>query len=204
MNITRDDFKRLRAPLALAVVMAAVGVASLLISQSYLDAAKKTRDGTRTSRVGAQERVLRVSEEEREIRENLVDYDRMRERGMIGEQSRIEWIESIARIKKNRKLFEIKYRIEAQRALDYPGVVASGGADFVVSRMKLDMLLLHENDLLDFLADLEAAKKAYVSTRQCMVVRIERGPAVTATALQPRLRAECQIDLVSVRGIGPA
>jgi len=204
MNITRDDLKRLRAPLALAVAMTAVGVACLLASQSYLDSAKKTRDGTRASRVGAQERVLRVSEEEREIRENLVDYERMRERGMIGEQSRIEWIESIARIKKNRKLFEIKYRIEAQKVLDYPGVVAGGGADFVVSRMRLDMLLLHENDLLDFLADLEAAKKAYVSTRQCMVARIERAPAVTATALQPRLRAECQVDLVSVRGIRPA
>jgi hypothetical protein len=203
MNITRDDLKRLRAPLALAVVMIAAGVAALLSSQSYLDSTKAVRDGTRASRVAAQERVLRVSEEEREIRENLVDFERMRERGMLGEQSRIEWIESIARIKKNRKLFEIKYRIEAQRALDYPGVVASGSADFVVSRMKLDMLLLHENDLLDFLADLETAKKAYVSARQCAVTRIERGSVAGGTALQPRLRAECQVDLVSVRGIRP-
>jgi len=203
MNITRDDLKRLRAPLALAVVMAAAGVAALLTSQSHLDSVKKVRDGTRASRVAAQERVLRVSEEEREIRENLVDFDRMRERGMIGEQSRIEWIESIALIKKNRKLFEIKYRIEAQRALDYPGVVAGGSADFVVSRMKLEMLLLHENDLLDFLADLEAARKAYVSARQCQVTRIERAPAPGSTALQPRLRAECQVDLVSVRGVRP-
>jgi len=203
MNITRDDLKRLRVPLALAVAMAAAGVAALLSSQSYLDSARTVRDGTRASRVAAQERVLRVSEEEREIRENLVDFERMRERGMLGEQSRIEWIESIARIKKNRKLFEIKYRIEAQRALDYPGVVAGGSADFVVSRMKLEMLLLHENDLLDFLADLEAAKKAYVSARQCQVTRIERGSAPGATALQPRLRAECQVDLVSVRGVRP-
>ena len=201
MKLSRDDLKQLRAPLALAAVMIAVGVVAQITSQSYLDSAKKERDMTRASRVSAQERVLRVSEEEREIRENLVDYERMRERGMIGEQSRIEWIESIARIKKDRKLFEIRYRIEAQRPLDYPGVVPGGGADFVVSRMKLEMLLLHENDLLDFLADLEAAKKAYVSARQCLVTRIERG---ASASLQPRLRADCQIDLVSVRGIQPA
>jgi len=72
-----------------------------------------------------------------------------------------------------------------------------------VSRMKLEMLLLHENDLLDFLADLEAARKAYVSARQCQVTRIERAPAPGSTALQPRLRAECQVDLVSVRGVRP-
>lgn len=204
MNVTRDDLKRLRVPLVLAAVMIAVGASGLLTSQSYLDSAKSARDSSRASRKAAQERVLRVSEEEREIRENLVDYEHMRERGMIGEQSRIEWIESISRIKQNRKLFEIKYSIEAQRALDYPGVVATGTADFVVSRMKLEMLLLHENDLLDFLADFEAAKKAYVSARQCRVTRIERAPVQSATGLQPRLRAECQIDLVSVRGIRPA
>jgi hypothetical protein len=201
MNITREDLKRLRVPLALAVGMSAVGVAFWVVGQSYLDSAVRARDASRASRVGAQERVLRVSEEERENKENLIDYAQMRERGMIGEQTRIEWIESIARIKKNRKLFEIKYRIEAQHVLDYPGVVATGNADFVVSRMKLDMLLLHENDLLDFLADLESARKAYVSARQCIVTRLERGPV---SGLAPRLRAECQVDLVSVRGVRPA
>lgn len=203
MNIRRDDVKRLRGPLALTVVLTAIGIAALVTSQSSLDEARKTRDASRASRVGAQERVLRVSEEEREIRENLIDFERMRERGMIGEQNRIEWIESIARIKNNRKLFEIKYKIEPQRQLDYAGVVATGGADLVVSRMKLDMLLLHEDDLLNFLADLQAAKKAYVSVRQCAVTRLEREAPTTATALQPRLLAECQLDLVSVRGLRP-
>jgi len=203
VNIRRDDVKRLRGPLALTVVLTAIGIAALVTSQSSLDEARKTRDASRASRVGAQERVLRVSEEEREIRENLIDFERMRERGMIGEQNRIEWIESIARIKNNRKLFEIKYKIEPQRQLDYAGVVATGGADLVVSRMKLDMLLLHEDDLLNFLADLQAAKKAYVSVRQCAVTRLEREAPTTATALQPRLLAECQLDLVSVRGLRP-
>jgi hypothetical protein len=131
-----------------------------------------------------------------------VHFEQMRRYGMVGDQNRIDWIESIARIKNSRKLFEIRYNIEAQRSLDYPGVVATGAADFVVSRMRLNMLLLHEGDLLNFLADLQAAGKGHVSVRRCTVTRIERG-APSATALQPRLRAECQVDLVSVRGIKP-
>ena len=110
---------------------------------------------------------------------------------------------TIAKIKKDRKLFEIMYNFDAQKPLDYPGIVATGAADFVVSRLKLDMLLLHEGDLLNFLADLQANIKAHVSVRSCTVTRIERGLAPGATALQPRLRAECQVDLVSVRGIKP-
>jgi hypothetical protein len=203
MNIARDDLRRLRNPIIVAVSAIVVGAACLAVSDSYRDSATKTRAGTRASRVAAQERVLRVSEEEREIRENLVDLERMRQQGMLSDQNRIDWIESIARIKNNRKLFEIKYRIEAQRSLDYPGVVATGGADFVVSRMRLDMLLLHENDLLDFLGDLQDAKRAFVSVRQCAVTRLDRGPAASGTALQPRLRAVCEVDLVSVRGVRP-
>jgi hypothetical protein len=204
MKIGRDDLKLLRGSLALAAVLFALGATCLVSSNQYLDAAKKTQDTTRLSRVAAQERVSRVSEEEREIRSNLVFYEQMRERGMVSEQNRIEWIESIARIKRNRKLFEIKYRIDAQRGLDYPGIVATGAGDFTVSRMKLDMLLLHENDLLDFLADLQAARKGYVSVRQCAVTRIDREAPPAPTALQPRLRAECQVDLVAVKGMKPA
>ena len=204
MNIGRDDLKRLRVPLAVAMALFALGATCLISSNHYLDAVKKASDATQVSRVGAQERVSRVSEEEREIRENLVYYEQMREHGMVSEQNRIEWVESIARIKSNRKLFEIKYRIDAQRPLDYPGIVAAGAADFVVSRMKLEMLLLHENDLLDFLTDLQATGKVYVSVRQCSVSRIERGTATFTPTVQPHLRADCQLDLVSVKGTKPA
>jgi hypothetical protein len=204
MNVARDDLKRLRMPLAVAIILLVLGAASLIASGYYLDEARTAQDATRLTRVAAQERVLRVAEEEREIRDDLVYYEQMGQRGVVGEQSRLDWIESIARIKNDRKLFEIKYNFEAQRPLDYPGLVATGTADFVVSRLKLDMLLLHEGDLLNFLADLQAGIKAHVSVRNCAVTRIERGAAPGATTLQPRLRAECQVDLVSLRGIKPA
>lgn len=204
MNISRDDLRHLRAPIALAILLSAIGAACLGVSNYYLDEAKAVRDASRLTRVGAQERMARVAEEEREIRENLVHFERMQRNGMVGEQSRLDWIESVAKIKNARKLFEIRYNIEAQTSVDYPGVVATGAADFVVSRMRLNMLLLHEGDLLNFLSDLQAAGKAHVSVRRCSVSRIERGAGPGPTSLQPRLRAECLVDLVSVRAIKPA
>ena len=204
MTLRRDDLRRLRSPIAMAVLATAFGLVCLFLADSYRDSATKTRAGTRASRVAAQERVLRVSEEEREIRESLIDYERMREQGMLGDQNRLDWIEAISRIKNNRKLFEIKYNIEAQRQLDYPGIVPGSGTEFIVSRMRLDMLLLHENDLLDFLSDLQAARRAFVSVRQCVVTRLDRGSPPGGSGLQPRLRADCQVDLVSVRGARPA
>jgi hypothetical protein len=204
MNIARTDIKRLRLPIAVAAVLFALGAACVIAGEYQLSEARSAREATRQSRIAAQLRVSKFSDEERELREDLVYYQQMRQRGIVAEQNRLDWIEAITKIKNDRKLFEIRYGFDAQRPLDYPGIVTSGAADFVVSRLKINMLLLHEGDLLNFLADLQATLKAHVSVRKCTVSRIDRGASPVATALQPRLRAECQVDLVSVKGIKPA
>ena len=80
--------------------------------------------------------------------------------------------------------------------------VPTGSTGFVMSRMRLEMMLLHEEDLLDFLGDLQAAGRAHVTVRNCDVSRIERGASTAPTSVQPRLKAECQVDLVYLRGLG--
>jgi hypothetical protein len=63
--------------------------------------------------------------------------------------------------------------------------------------MRLDMLLLHEEDLLNFLDDLQKLGKSHVSVRDCMLARFDRGGSPQSNT--PRLRSECSIDLVVVR-----
>src|SRR4051812_43864630 len=186
MNIRREDLKRLRVTAAAAAILTALGLAATAISDRHLVLATKARDAARAQRSAAQERVSKVSEEEREIRESLIFYRRMQRQGMIGGENRLDWIDAIAKIKSERKLFEIKYNIDAQKPLDYPGVVSAKSMDFFVSRMKLDMLLLHEEDLLNFLADLRTVGKSHVSVRHCSVSRVERSPASPGQALFPR------------------
>lgn len=198
MNIRREDLKRLRVPAGVAAMLVAIGAAAIVVTDHRLGVAIEARESVRAQRAAAQERVSKVSEEEREIRESLIFYQRMQRQGMIGQENRLDWIDSIARIKSQRKLFEIKYSIEPQKALDYPGIVAAKTSEFVVSRVKLEMLLLHEEDLLNFLADLRATGRFHVSVRHCSVSRIERGAVTAGQALLPRLRSECQIDLITV------
>ena len=198
MKIAREDYRKLAFPSAAAVVLVALGAAFVATTEHYLDAAKSAREAAKVRRVQAQTRVERVAEEEREISRNLVHYQKMVERGMVGQENRLDLIDQIARIKKERKLFEIKYNIDPQKPLDYPGVKPAGELDFVASRMKLDMLLLHEEDLLDFLADLDLAGKSHLSVRGCT---ISRSGAPPPSSNAPRLRSECQIDLIVLRQV---
>jgi hypothetical protein len=169
----------------------------MTISEHYVDIAKERRKGTQVKRTAALERVARAAEEEKEIRGNLVHYRKMIESGIVGPKNRLDLIEKIAAIKTQRKLFEIKYNISAQRPLDYPGIQQTGALDFVNSQMRLDITLLHEDDLLNFIADLQASRQTHVSVRHCTIQRLPGAPANVSGAV-PMLKSDCTVDLINL------
>jgi len=73
-----------------------------------------------------------------------------------------------------------------------------------LARLRLDgvgvgldeLALLHEGDLLNFLADLRESGNAYYSIKHCSLSRT--GAAPVTAGLAPRLRAECEIDLITI------
>ena len=197
MNIKGADLRELRLAITAAAALVLSGIGCVVVSDHYLTEARTNLEAAKQQRAEAQKRVDRVAEEEREIRQNLVYYNRMLDHGMGSEESRLDFIESIKRIKDQRQLFEIRYNIEPQKPLQYPGIRPAGTLDFYASRMTLEMQLLHEEDLLGFLVDLESLRKGYVSVRSCSLAR-ESAPA-GPLAVAPRLQSECQVDLVALR-----
>ncbi len=197
MKVTRADVKELRLAIAAAAIMIILGIGCVAVSDYYLGQARNENAAAKQRRLEAQKRVEQVAEEEREIRRNLVSYQSMVSRGMASEQNRLDIIDEIARIKKERRLFEIRYDIEPQKPLSYPGMHPAGPLDFVGSRMKLEMLLLHEQDLLGFLDDLIGSAKTYISVRGCTVTRSDGG--LPPFAVAPRLRSECELDLIALK-----
>lgn len=199
MTLSRDDLKRLRVPIALCLVLISAGAIALVSAERAMGRAQKDQSTVRQSKLVAQDKVAKATEEEREIRENLAQFQRLVSWGLVGEEKRLDWVESIAQIRLQRKLFKINYDIEAQKMLDYPGVMPAGGVEFRSSRLKVNMPLLHEDDLLNFLADLQAAGKAYVSTRKCVLERTEREAPPGGRGMSPRLKSDCQVDMITMR-----
>jgi hypothetical protein len=197
MKLPPKSRSRLLVPGAIGLALIAGGIAAVLLTQQLVERARAEQKAADSERQAAQNRLGRATDEEREIREKLVDYRKLRSRGLIGEENRVEWVDRIAAIKAARKLLEVKYTIEPQRPADYPGIAGAGDVEFLVSPMRLDMTLLHEEDLTRFLADLRAGVNSHVVVRSCTLQRAERAPA--ERGLAPRLRAECAIDLVTIR-----
>lgn len=197
MKVPGGTLKPLYVPLLIAVVLAGIGIAVVIASKQFFDQARIQHKFALADRQGIQTKLSRATEEEREIREKLVDYRALLARGVIGDERRLEWVETIGQIKNDHKLSEIKYQIEPQRTLELPGITASSEVEFRVSALKVDMQLLHEGDLMVFIDGLRHKLKAHVLVRSCSIQRV--GHSGQERGIAPRLRADCIIDLVTIR-----
>ena len=191
---TREEWKKMALPLLAAVVLAAVGAALIAGAGESLARARQELGAARDERKQSAERLSRISEEEREVSEKLDVYRRLLELGVLGPERRLEWADTMNRIRTQREI-DVRYRVERQRLLvSAPGKPAP--VDFYASTMKVELALLHEEDLLRFLADLRASGNAYYSVQKCALTRTGVAPA--AANLSARLRGECDIDLVTI------
>ena len=195
MRFTAEELKRLAIPLALALALLGAGVVLVQWSGGSLAGAQRTLDAAQAERREATERLARIAEEEREVSQKLDVYRRLRALNIIGEERRLEWADAITRIRTQRELLDLRYRVERQQLL-FSAVGKPANVDFHSSTMKVDLALLHEEDLLRFLADLRDSGNAFYAARRCSIQRT--GQVATGTGLTPRLRAECEIDLITI------
>lgn len=201
MMLERPDLRRLAVPFAAALLLAGIGAAALVLTESSLAEAEKLKNAQHERLVAARDRLAKVSEEEQEIRTNLVQFKKVSDLGMAAGEKRLEWIEALVAIQKNRRLFQVQYTLEPQRGVDYPGLTQQqkgGGAIFMASRLKLELLLLHEEDLLNFLADLRSLGDSFPSLRSCSISRTESVFAAGGP-MRPRLRASCVVDMITLK-----
>lgn len=191
---TRDEWKKMALPLVAVLALAAGGAALIVSAGKLLARERQQLAAARDERKQSAERLSRISEEEREVSEKLDVYRRLLELNILGPERRLEWADAMNRIRVQREL-DLRYRVERQRLLvSAPGKPAP--VDFYASTMKVELALLHEEDLVRFLADLRASANAYYSVQKCSLTRT--GVAPGAANLSPRLRAECDIDLVTI------
>jgi hypothetical protein len=195
MNFSSAELRKLGPALVILLALLVAGAGLIFWAQQELRAAEQQLAAARSERAQAREKLTRIAEEEKEVNDKLAVYRRLKELHILGEEQRLEWADAMARIRTGRELLDLRYIVERQRVLmSAPGKPAN--VDFHASTMKVDIALLHEGDLLAFLRDLRESGNAYYAVKRCQITRT--GSAATGLSIVPRLRADCDIDLITI------
>ena len=161
---------------------------------------EKTFKEAAAAQLDIQTRLARARIEEQELRDKIVRFQALKSRGVIGPEQRLDWVETIARINTARRIFKLDYDFAPQRPVDasiLPGGAAGGGFEIMASQMRLQIQLLHEGELLAFLAELRDTVQALVQVRSCAIERITRDS--TERGSNAQLKAECTLEWITLR-----
>ena len=186
------EFALIRWGVAALAACVAVGVTAVLLSNAQLRDASATRTHVQQVRDAAYARYAYADNEKREIRSFQPQFIAMRERGLVGEENRLAWLDAIRRIQEERRLLPISYEVTPQQPVTPDPRVATGDYQLRASRMALHMDLLHELDLFNFLEDLRV--RGYFAVQDCSIKRL--GPGAQPDA--PALAADCTLNWVTL------
>lgn len=196
MMPTPAEWRKLAPWVALVIACAVAGGTLIWYSQRVLVQEKLALTAAQAERTQNREKLSRIAEEEREVREKVEVYRRLKALGIIGPERRLEWADTMSRIRTARELLDLRYRVAPRRPLvSVAGKPAN--VEFYASQMTVDLALLHEGDLLRLLSDLRESGNAYYSVNDCSIARNNLAQSA-GLSMTPRLSASCNIDLITI------
>ena len=198
MNLNTANLAKLQYSLLAALLMAAIGAGSVYFALDMSKAAKLARSAAQAERNEFAGKLDRVRSEEREIKQKSAVFAELQKRGVVGEEQRLEWVELLKDIRDKRRLIDLQYEFAPQRALEITAAGAPASAyAFYASSMKMQVKLLHEEDLTRLLGDLRQQAAALIQIKACKLSRMPRGAG--DWSLTAQLQADCLIDWITLR-----
>ena len=204
MKLSTADFPKLQWSLLAALVMVLVGAGGAYAAFNSTKVAERERAAAQVERNDFDGKLRRVSSEQAEIKQKSERFNALQVRGVIGEEQRLEWVELLKDIRDSRRLIDLQYEFAPQRGLDVKSDTKSdakpdGDFTFYASTMKVQIKLLHEEDLTRFLADLKQRGRALIQVKSCNISRLPH--EASDSTISAQLLADCQIDWVTLRQV---
>jgi len=194
MKLSSRDLTRLRLPLFMALALLALGALLAWWSTLAGQQASQERNDAANARQQIEQRLRQVRTEEQEVKERTQVFQAMQARGMVGPEKRLEWTELLRQLQRELRLPGMTYELGAQKQLESVNGVAYA---YFASPMRLQLRLLHEQDLLLFLNRLQQEARAMVLIRNC---KLTRAPETTeARSQMPQLAADCELQWITVQ-----
>lgn len=177
MKLEQNDWKKLQIPLAILGGIVVVVVVCIVFAQQYKVDQEQALLTQQNQLNAARQRYQSSGLEKEIITEFLPQYQALINKGFVGEERRIEWVERLREQHKNHKLFGIKYSIKQQEK--YTPAFATNLGGFTLSRsiMQFELDMLHEGDLLQLTESLSGANAAALILRDCEITRLNEGGA---------------------------
>jgi len=194
------DWEILRGPVIWLVSAFIVSIVITVISFQYYQTIQSDYMAKNRSLLIAQQRNAKALDDSKVLTELLPRFTALRAAGVIGDEQRLNWVETIRDLGEHLKMRSLDYRIDEQFPYKTGGensVDNAGNLQVYASLMNVKMQFLHEGDLLILLRALRHRAKGLFHIEACDVKRLQVN--VITDGRDPNLITECDLLWLTVQ-----
>lgn len=195
MTFTSHDLRKLQLPfitLGVSIILATLLYSTTDARKNKAEQLLKTQQGALGQ---ARQRFQTSGAEKENIVKFMPAYQKLIDRGFVGEERRVDWIDDLRNVNLRYKLFGVSYDIGTQE--DYKPKFPLDTGKFKLHRsvMNITFAMLHENDLLTLLTALPGQTNSLFMLRDCTIERVAGGGR---GKFVPNLNTACEIDWLTI------
>ena len=195
MKFSTKDLPHIRGLLIMLALALILGAVLIYVSDGVLTKAQQSKIIADREWSEALRKLERTKNEQEDLQGYYHQYQNLVEQNVIGQERRLDWIETIEKIRNQLNIFSVKYKLEPQETLNLENNSTSNSFDLHRSNMTLDISLLHEGQLLNFFDALSEEAKGMYLLESCTLTRND---LVRQLRFIPNLQAECTLGWITL------
>jgi len=191
------DWFYLKRPIIVFFAMLLVSLALVIVGQQY-EQAQEEEYQKALSTLTSTHRLYRNIVNDIDLLDQYRKlYSEYRSTGLVGEERRLSWVESLKSTNQVLRLPTLTYNLLPQETFERPGFKAKRDVAVLSSPMELSIGLLHEEDLFALLEGLRLSIRTLFTVDSCEIIRTSDIEQSLDTK-RANLKARCTIRWVTI------
>ncbi len=191
----------LKTEITIFIIAITLSIIAITLSNNHLQQLTMKKDNSIYTLNQAKETYYDAIEKKDRLALFEEKYQDLKKQGIIGEESRLNWVDSLEKIRIKYKIPYIKYTIEQQKPFisdtlnkNYPAIT------LLKSTMILHMQLLHEGDLYTIINNLRKLSKGLFDVQSCSIIRNEmQVDSILDSLTDKNFSATCTLNWYTIK-----
>lgn len=199
MSLADVDWSVLRGTIVVLVVSLTISGSLVYGGYSVASDAELQHLRAKGRFQAARARYLTLDDEKRVIEEFGPRFSELESAGLIGDERRLSWVETLRTVAQGMKMPALQYEIATQEPMTPEFTVPAGTFSVYGTEMRLSMGLLHAGDLPAVFAALGESARGLFTVTGCSLKRQTDELGVQVDPRKPNLKADCRLQWMVTR-----
>jgi len=184
MTFTQSDFPHIKWSVITFLITLALGGSAVILSQKFAHSTQTDLQKAQKELNEARSKLNAARDDQANMSAYTKEFSAIQRLEIIGDEQRLNLIEDLDTLRRRNRVIDFKYNIAPQQAYAPSPPLDSGNFALNYSNMKLQIDLLHEEQLINFFDSMRHDINGWFILEKCSLTS---APSATA-----QLKADCE------------